>query len=450
MDFTTPNKKIVLVIIILTSLFLRVYNLNYMEFKGDEAFSSFKALDFVDNGNFPLASSIGTTGIHEPPIFIYFLSIPYLFSRNPVIATGFIALLNVLGIYLFYRFIKKTFNEETAVFASIFYAINPWQIVFSRKIWAQNLLALLIIVFLFFLFNSIYKNKKSHIAYALLFLGILLQLHLSAVYFGLIALIMVIMHYKKIDKKYLLLGIALLFLTLLPYAIFQIKNDFVDARVFLGTLKENFFHPEAFTIPLKMVSTQGFNSLLGESFPPFIVGFENAFILDYMAILLFLASFVYLAATKHKFFVFWLVIGASYLSLSKVPSIDTHYFTSLLPALFVVLGSGVYFLIKKSSGNKKYFVYAFLFMLIIYQFAFSFHLISFISKKECIGGDYGMPYQYRLNLIENMIDRHNITNPTEQIEEINKKSCGCTKCDQLAARFIIENMIDNPTAAVEE
>lgn len=431
------NKKVIFFIIVV-ALLLRIYNLNYMEFKGDEAFNSFKALDFVNNGKFPLTSAKGTTGMHEPPIFIYLLAVPYLFSKNPVIAAGFIALLNVVVIYIFYNLIKKAINEKVAVLASIFYTINPWQIIFSRKIWTQNLLAPFIILFLFFLFNSIYENKKSHIIYALLSLGILLQLHLSAFYIGLIALIIIIIYFKKIDKKFLLIGCILFMLTLVPYTIFQIKNNFVDVNTFIRSIQENFFHPDAFVIPLKMISTQGFSSELGQSF---VVFFKNFFILDYLVIILFFISILYIATTKYKFFIFWLITAVVYISLSKVPSIDTHYFTSLLPILFVILGIGTYFLIKKSSKYQRLIIYTILFIVIIYQLVFSLHLINFISTQKCIDGYYGMPYQYRVNSIENTINQYSITQSENYIGEINQKSCNCTKCDLLAANFIITNVI---------
>ena len=95
-----PIQNLLLVIIILIALFLRLYNLGYMEFKGDEAFNSIKALKFVQEGEIPLTSSVGTTGVNEPPVLMYLLAIPYFFTTNPIVAAGFIALLNVLGIII--------------------------------------------------------------------------------------------------------------------------------------------------------------------------------------------------------------------------------------------------------------------------------------------------------------------------------------------------------------
>jgi hypothetical protein len=435
------SKNKILIFILVLSFFLRLTSLNYMEFKGDEAHNSFKALDFVENGKLPLTALRGTTGLNYPPIFIYLISIPYAFSTNPIVATGFIALANVLATFICFVLVNKLFNKKAAIISALLFTVNPWQVIFSRKLWDVNFSALFIFLLLLFLYNTFQENKKSHLAYAMLTLGILLQLHISLSYILLPALIMIIPYHKKIDKKYLAIGTILFLITLIPYSIFEMKNNFIDFKTLSEKSGENYFHPTAFIIPFKMISTLGFNGDMGNSFQSFITPFKSFYLIDFIVMFLLLVSIIYLFKTKYKAYSWWFLIGVLYLAISKVPSIDTNYFTSLLPISFIIMGVALASIIRKSSKNTQMAIYIFLFIIIIHQLAFSFHFIDFISNNECIDGNYGMPYQYRLDYIQNTINNENIASPSERIEEINTQSCDCKKCDLKAAEYIINEVI---------
>ena len=426
-------------VIILIALFLRLYNLQYMEFKGDEAFNSIKALNFVNEGEIPLFSSIGTTGVHEPPVFIYILAIPYFFSKNPVAAAGFIAILNVFGILLCYMFVKKFYSKRAAIIASAFYAVSPWQILFSRKIWAQDLLAFFAIAFLYFIFNAIYEKKKSHLIYALATLGALIQIHLSALYFFPVAAIALAAHYKTINKKYLSIGIIFFLLTFSPYFIFQIKNNFVDVRTVLELAKTGTaFHSSAFIMPFTLASTKGFEPILGANYSEFE---NNAVRISFFDILsagiLFLSiAFLFAYTKKSSILILWLAIGTLFLAFSKVDTIDTHYFVSFFPLYFIVIGNMLDLFIGAMHNKIKPLAYLLMMAALAYQMAFDMSFLSFTVKNECINGDYGMPYQHRLNNVEMAMDNFKIAEINAR--EINELSCNCAKCDLLVAQFMAE------------
>ena len=429
-----------IIIILLIALFLRLYNLQYMEFKGDEAFNSIKALKFADNWEIPLTGSIGTTGINEPPIFIYLLAIPYFFSKNQVMAAGFIALLNVFGILICYLLVKKFYGKRAALIASAFYAASPWQIIFSRKIWAQDLLAFFAIVFLYFIFNAVYEKKKYHLIYALAALGILIQIHLSALYFFLVAAIAIIIHYKKLNKKYLFIGIILFLLTFSPYFAFQIKNNFADIKTASDLAKKDTaFHSSAFITPFALVSTKGFEPLFGADFPKFEKAALriNLFDIFTMAMLFLSLAFLFSYNKKSAILILWLVIGTLFMAFSKVDSIDTHYFASFFPLYFIIIGNMLDLFIKAMHKKIKPAVYLLIILALAYQIAFNISFLSFIEKNQCINGDYGMPYQHRLSNVEKAMDKFEEANNINA-EEINKLSCNCAKCDLPATQFMIE------------
>ena len=435
------NKKLKqhlpLIIILIISLFLRLCNLQYMEFKGDEAFNSIKASNLAGGKEFPLTASVGTTGIHESPIFIYLLSIPFLISKNPVTAAAFISILNVLAILLLYKFIKKFYNKTAAIIASALCAVNPWQILFSRKIWAQDLLVLFTIIVIYFLYNAIYNKNKSHIIYALISLGLLVQIHLSALYFILLVIILIAICWKNIDKKYLSIGFILFLVTFIPYLIFQINNNFIDVKTALSLKNTpSEFHTGAFLTPFTLVTTNGFESLFGENYNKF----ENSAIrikfLDILSMAMLFLSIAFLLAynKKNLILILWLIIGTFFLAFSKVDAIDTHYFVSFFPLYFIIIGNALALLIKTFPKPAKALIIFLIILLLSYQLIFDIALINFTKNNECINGNYGMPYQYRLKNIESTLEKNN---KISDIEKINQLSCNCRKCDIKAAEFIM-------------
>jgi 4-amino-4-deoxy-L-arabinose transferase-like glycosyltransferase len=439
-----PVKKILLFLIIIAAIFLRIYNLNYMEFKGDEGFNSFKALKLVKEGAMPLFSSISSTGIHEPPVFMYLLAIPYVFSTNPVVATGFIALLNVLGIVLCYMFVKRYYNEKSALIAAAFYAVNPWQILFSRKIWAQNLLPPFVILFLFLIFNAVHDKKKTHIIYAFIVLGFILQLHLSAAYFSVIITAILIKYWKEIDKRYLAIGIGLFFLTFLPYITHQLSNDFVDVHKALSlSKKDSSFHNEVYTVPLTLMNTKGFSYTLGLDFPAFETGIIRIDAFDYFSgfILILSVLTLFCSIRSQSFFILlvWLIAGALYIAFNKA-DIQQHYFNSFFPMFFILMGNMVNLATGIGPKFWRYCVYSIVAILLSYQLLFSFHFLNFIKQKQCIIGEYGQPYAYRIKRIEKIISRLDTPTISSKIRHIHAAACRCPKCDFLATKFIIKHL----------
>jgi hypothetical protein len=66
------------------------------------------------------------------------MAIPFAITSDPVLATGFIALLNVAGVGLLWLIARRYFGFTAALVAGLVFALNPWAVLYSRKIWAQD------------------------------------------------------------------------------------------------------------------------------------------------------------------------------------------------------------------------------------------------------------------------------------------------------------------------
>jgi 4-amino-4-deoxy-L-arabinose transferase-like glycosyltransferase len=430
------------VIIILVALFLRLYNLEYMEFKGDEAFNSFKALKMVENGEIPLTSSKSITGINEPPIFIYLLAIPFLFTNNPVVAAGFIAIMNVIGIIICFFFLKKFADERSALIATAFYAVNPWQILFSRKIWTQNLLAPFIMLFIYFMFNAVYDKKRRQVIPAMIALGFIVQLHLSAAYFIGVFTFSIIWYRERLNWKYIGIGGILFLMMFAPYFFFQFQNSFIDYHGLSSYLdRKSAFQVEAFNLPFLLATTKGFDYSFGEpSYRRFLDSTTSTPLLDLLPVVILFFSIIFLhKAWGDKGIILYLGIslGALFISLSRTKILN-HYFLSILPLIFILKGTFLGWLSRKGTKVLTYGIFGITIILMIYQFSFDLQLLNFVKEETCISGDYGQPYVHRYKIIKETVNPLDIETITRRFDDIHASTCTCTQCYRLVTKYIIK------------
>src|SRR6266567_3056866 len=81
-------------IIILIAAILRLYRLDTSEFSGDQTFLFRMAYDAVHFGLIPATSNYSSIGTANAPIAVNFLTIPVLFSSDPLWSTAMTALCN--------------------------------------------------------------------------------------------------------------------------------------------------------------------------------------------------------------------------------------------------------------------------------------------------------------------------------------------------------------------
>lgn len=128
-----------LALVLFIAAILRLGEPGMVEFLHDEAYLSLLAQDMVAGGPIPVTGIPSSVGIPNPPISLYIMAIPYALSSSPVFATLFIAALNVVGVGLLWLIAHRYINRKVALLAALAYALNPWAVLYSRKIWAQDL-----------------------------------------------------------------------------------------------------------------------------------------------------------------------------------------------------------------------------------------------------------------------------------------------------------------------
>src|SRR5258708_31321204 len=147
--YTAPPRLaewIALAAILILAAILRLGAPGVVEFKTDEANLSERALDLVRGRDVPLLGIDSSVGVPNSPVSIYILTIPFAISSNPLVVTQFIGLLNVIAVGLLCAIARRYYGPLAAIVAGLLFAISPWAVIYSRKIWAQDMLPVFILL----------------------------------------------------------------------------------------------------------------------------------------------------------------------------------------------------------------------------------------------------------------------------------------------------------------
>src|SRR3990167_8440726 len=203
------NPIVWVVIFFLLSSIFRLSNLDLIEFKSDEATTVYQTVQFLDPPYLIQRGLISGTGVYNSPLFNYLIIPLSLWSRDPQVLSGVIALINSLSVAAFFLLVKRYYGQLTAIFASLLLVFSPWGVIFSRKIWAQDLISLFLIPF-FWLSHELILRKNTKVVLPLFALLVLLiQLHGSGLFLFTVTILILLILRIRVSFKSVILGILI-------------------------------------------------------------------------------------------------------------------------------------------------------------------------------------------------------------------------------------------------
>lgn len=220
--------------IILVASFLRLYRLDTSAFSGDQSTLFRLAYDAVHQGLIPATSNGASIPTMHPPMAVYLLMLPALFSSDPWWAAAMTALFNIIAVLLAYIFTRRYFGRLAAAIAALLYATAETTIVFSRFIWQPNLLAPFTLLFLFALFWGVVERRKGWLFPALFLLGVMYQLHELTLLLVIPLLVAVLLAPGTIRLRDLALALVSLLIIFAAYIVWEVTAKFADVYTLLG------------------------------------------------------------------------------------------------------------------------------------------------------------------------------------------------------------------------
>lgn len=127
-----------LCVLIIAACF-RLEAVGYNHYLADEADLAQIAQGVARGDGLPRIGILSSVGVPNSPISVYIMAVPFIFTGDPWIATAYVALLNVAGVALLWWLAYRLVNVNVGFWASLIYAVSPWAIWYSSRIWAQDL-----------------------------------------------------------------------------------------------------------------------------------------------------------------------------------------------------------------------------------------------------------------------------------------------------------------------
>ena len=371
--------------------------LNLMEFKGDEATACRLALHVLGyrepgvGSFFPTAGLVSSVGVPNPPLFVYLVALPLAVVRSPLAAAVCVAAANVLAVGLTYVLGKRLFSRFAGVVAAALLAFSPWGIVFSRKIWAQDLLPLCTVVFALQLHGLVVERRPRAAFWLIVVVAVATQLHFSAWVLAPVAFAAILARRRSVSWRWCAAGVAVAAALYAPFLIVhtgQVLHAISHRSRYLGPDAAGRFE----TAGRLMLA------IVGGGRMSFLIG-HGSRVATVLSALLGVTAVIGLVAaiapgrqqrTLNGLLLGWYLLPLAALSALRVqPYI--HYFIILLPLPYL----GIAHALERLTRRKQ--VQAVIVIACLCCFALlDARFFSTIIRDGGAPGQYGIAYRYKL------------------------------------------------------
>lgn len=219
--------------IVLLAAWLRLSHLDQVEFLWDQAEISKCGLRVAREGEIAWTGTLSSTGLHFFLGAAWLMAVPYALSLSPVFATGFVAVMNVAAVIGCYFLARRWFGRTAALVAVLLFAVGPWPVIYSRKIWHTCFLPLFVIAHAATAWLAFVRARRWALFAHGLALAALVQLHFSTLPFILLTLLWALIFRKRFDWRAAVASGLLAALTFAPYFVVDIQRDWRNVNRFV-------------------------------------------------------------------------------------------------------------------------------------------------------------------------------------------------------------------------
>lgn len=224
-----------LIAIIVAAAILRFYKLPERQYwMIDEERDAFIVKKMLINRHPTLIGGALPGGFYLAPGYFYISAFfYYLTNLNPVGLGYIITAINVISIPIMFLVIKKMFNINVAILASIFYTFSYLTVIYNRTWWPLALSPIVSIVSYFSLFKII-KDKNLNWLIPLT-IALIVGIQSDPSSFSILTATIVIFLLFKVPFKNpkTLLAILAFFLSHIPLLIFDLRHDFLNTKAII-------------------------------------------------------------------------------------------------------------------------------------------------------------------------------------------------------------------------
>jgi len=140
------HERLIVIVCLALGAVLRGWDLSAMEFKNDEQEALTLGIRLLEerpwstSAPWPRTGLPSSTDVANPPFFAWVSAFLWALTRDPVRATMLVAAANWLCLFPLYRWARRRLGPERALVVLAVLSVSPFAVLYSRKLWAQNLL----------------------------------------------------------------------------------------------------------------------------------------------------------------------------------------------------------------------------------------------------------------------------------------------------------------------
>ncbi|MBI4315742.1 MAG: glycosyltransferase family 39 protein [Chloroflexi bacterium] len=336
--------RLPIILIIITAALLRLGWPGLTEFKADEARLYSLALSMAEYKSFALRGIGSSLGLPNFPLSVWLFSLPLFVWQHPYSATLFVAALNTLAVYACYRLTRRHWGEAAALVAALFFAVSPWAVIYSRKIWAQDLLPLFVLAYIGAALAAFVDKRRWALAMHLVALACVVQIHLSGLAFVPLTALWLIVFRRDVRWREVAVGVAAAALTALPFGIYLLGNMGNTAAVDGLLARKASIDLDSLRYSWMLLTGADIHSLAGpQAFGDFLRSVPNIDPVRWLWGVLAVAGLavaLYRRRPADLILVSWLAAPILFFIRHSTP-VFPHYFIVTLPAGYMLAGIAV-------------------------------------------------------------------------------------------------------------
>ncbi len=411
---------IAFILIIALAAWLRLHRLDLIDVRFDEASAPQLALGIVRGNWLPVAPFSGSVANH-PPVYLYLLAVPYLFTRDFMVITAYRVLLDVMAIALCWWLCRRFFDARVAFVACLLFAVAPWAIQFARRTWLAPM-PLFSTLVLFGLLEAVHRRNPWGWAIAGWGLALSVGSHLAALYLIPVVLVALVPGRATLRPVPCLIGLLPLVALAGVYLGFDAGQGFNNARSLLGaTSGAATISLDALRFTLWTSGGTHLSDLTGGAFPAWREQTPTALAwIDVLQMAMVVAGAVALVAQLARrpaiypaatvaVLLAWLILPVV-LQLRTSRPLQIHYFVAFYPVSFVVMALGVDFVVRAMRAQAgvavrlqravQWAIALAIVFVVGWQVFTTLRFAEFIQHHDTSVGGYGPPLRSVLDVAQ--------------------------------------------------
>jgi hypothetical protein len=352
--FPIPKRELILLCaVVFLAAWLRFDRIDQVEFLWDQAEISKCGLTMAREGEIAWVGTLSSTGLNFFMGAAWLMAIPHAISTSPVFATGFVAFINLLAVIGCYFLARCWFGRTAALVAVLLFAVSPWAVIYSRKVWHLNFLPPFVLLYAATGWLAFVRGRRwAAVAHALA-LAALVQLHFAAFSFIFLTVLWALVFRKRLDWQAALIGGVLAVLTFVPYFVVDAQRDWRNVQRFIEIVqKPSMMSADAAYDTWVITTGLDLHWLTGpDRYAEFVAGTLNVrWLFAIVGVLAIAGSIIALwkvvrrarvglddEAAAALMAVTWLAMPILFMTRYSVPPAP-HYFTATFSAQFILVG----------------------------------------------------------------------------------------------------------------